>query len=232
MILLTSSSNRSFGCTNCHKLCRKCQKVTRKCPSCDFTFNTRCIACRRQITDENCACSSCGRVCLRCKSSNRSCLICHAVNSRRVERVSNAPRSRGVSIEDLMNSLFDPTSVNDRRVERASNGPIRHGMILFPSTSFLELMTDATPTPPKLTVKEIKDVGIMIPDEEDEAIVTVGEKLCVGCCERLPSTVIIDCGHVVYCIKCARRSLLEAISKLSCPICRKEIIHGITKIYI
>ena len=187
-------SSKNIGCTNCYKLCKQCQETTRKCPNCDLIFNTRCVRCRKKITEENCACFSCGRVCRQCQSDGLRCFKCNESMTETATR-------------DIFNVLL-PTSIG------------------------FMVMISSPPPPPKLTVKDIQDAKIMIPDEEDEAIVTVGEKLCIGCCERLPSTVIVDCGHVVYCIKCARRSLLEAISKLSCPICRKEITHGITKIYI
>lgn len=67
---------------------------------------------------------------------------------------------------------------------------------------------------------------VKVPDEmKDEPPSQEGEKECIVCLERSIKTVIVDCGHSVYCISCAR----EHASKdgTTCPVCRKGITQVI-----
>ncbi len=56
-----------------------------------------------------------------------------------------------------------------------------------------------------------------MPDEPDA---TDGEKACPICLERATKTVIIDCGHQVYCVACAREFVKPGTA---CPLCRGPI---------
>ncbi len=53
--------------------------------------------------------------------------------------------------------------------------------------------------------------------------------LCKICLTNKKNTIIIDCGHHVMCSNCARIILKEKCKK--CPVCRKEIKHGINEVF-
>jgi hypothetical protein len=63
-----------------------------------------------------------------------------------------------------------------------------------------------------------KEKKSLFPEEmKDEPVIVDGEKECVVCFGRSIKTVIVDCGHAVLCVTCARENIRE------CPICRKEV---------
>jgi len=73
---------------------------------------------------------------------------------------------------------------------------------------------------------------IKLPDKEDEISVNPDdfkpEEICNICMERKINTVIVDCGHRIFCISCSHQYKDDASP--TCPICRKGITH-IIKIY-
>jgi hypothetical protein len=54
------------------------------------------------------------------------------------------------------------------------------------------------------------------------------EPVCSICLERMRNTVIIDCGHSVYCVTCCRNHLKRGTQ---CPICRKDVQRGAIRTY-
>jgi hypothetical protein len=63
-----------------------------------------------------------------------------------------------------------------------------------------------------------KEKKSLLPEEmKNEPVIVDGEKECVVCFGRSIKTVIVDCGHAVLCVTCARENIRE------CPICRKEV---------
>jgi len=80
--------------------------------------------------------------------------------------------------------------------------------------------------------KHFIEKKIKLPDKEDEISVNPDdfkpEEICNICMERKINTVIVDCGHRIFCISCSRQYKDDASP--TCPICRKEITH-IIKIY-
>jgi hypothetical protein len=73
---------------------------------------------------------------------------------------------------------------------------------------------------------------VKLPDKEDEISVNPDdfkpEEICNICMEHKINTVIVDCGHRIFCINCSHQYKDDASP--TCPICRKAITH-IIKIY-
>lgn len=66
-----------------------------------------------------------------------------------------------------------------------------------------------------------------VPDEmkDEPQSVSNGEKECLICFERSIKTVIVDCGHSVYCVSCSREHASK--DNATCPVCRKVITQVI-----
>ncbi|KAJ1452680.1 hypothetical protein M885DRAFT_444615, partial [Pelagophyceae sp. CCMP2097] len=48
------------------------------------------------------------------------------------------------------------------------------------------------------------------------------ERLCAVCCDANVDTVLIPCGHALFCRSCATRAQRDSDK---CPICRQRVIH-------
>lgn len=73
-----------------------------------------------------------------------------------------------------------------------------------------------------------KEKEFELPDEYLNEPPGEGDDLCVICLERERNTTILDCGHCIYCITCARKHVKRDIP---CPSCRKPIKKGVIRIY-
>ena len=58
----------------------------------------------------------------------------------------------------------------------------------------------------------------------NEPPVKDGEKECTICMTRSIKTIIVDCGHPIYCITCARDCVRQGTT---CPVCRTPVTHVI-----
>lgn len=71
--------------------------------------------------------------------------------------------------------------------------------------------------------------ALKLPDEmPNEPPLQGDEKPCVICMERSIKTVIVDCGHQVYCVACAREHVKPATTL--CPLCRVNVT-GVIRLY-
>jgi hypothetical protein len=70
--------------------------------------------------------------------------------------------------------------------------------------------------------------ALKLPDEmPNEPPLRDDEKPCVICMERSIKTAIVDCGHQIYCVTCAREHVKPTTL---CPLCRVRVT-GVIRLY-
>lgn len=66
-------------------------------------------------------------------------------------------------------------------------------------------------------------------NEQDAPDTTSNSELCIICLTRLKTTCILDCSHMCMCVTCSRHLVMKSVRQ--CPMCRKNIIKGIIRVY-
>lgn len=223
-------------------MCKNCfiniNNPNDSCPICDkdlINIDT-CEICKTVITNHNeicsskCLCISCFDI-IRDGQMLRKCPICGStVINREIEDIRRYFMfNRGGASEEVFQrqpvlrysgTLFD--------LLNSINGQNDTDRIIVSS---LENSTSSLNNK-KRSLDKLSKKGMEIPDEEPhEMDATPDEKnICTICAQRKITTTIIDCGHTIMCVTCARQ-LITRMDNIKCPVCQEGIEKGVIKIY-